>query len=327
MTTPPPLQPDTFKDQTVGLTIFGILTVIGGVLAALFLVLTTLTALMPARGGAPQQSFQSLIPAFAMYGIASIALTWLGIGSIMKRRWSRTLLMIGSWSGLITGAFATVFMALSFNSLRENIAVSMPKGDPAAVQVILIIMFATMAVIYLIIPGIWAAFYTRRHVKLTCEYYDDVPRWTDRCPPPVLAFALWLGVCAVSFGMMAAANMAIIPFFGTFLHGGIGIAASAFLMLICLYAARKAYLQDIQGWWMALAGIILFSVSSIITYSRHELSEIYRYMNLSPEQLAAVEKFTFSQGGYMYLTILGWVVPALAYLFWIRKHFRPRIEA
>ncbi len=47
---------------------------------------------------------------------------------------------------------------------------------------------AIVAAIVLIgAPIVWIIFYSRRDVRLTCEWRNPKPSWTDACPLPVLA--------------------------------------------------------------------------------------------------------------------------------------------
>lgn len=323
MTMNPPLMPETFKDRRVGLVIFGILTILIGVICVLMILLLGFSIFLPARPGTPTPTIQTLLPAMAVYALGAVSSIWLGVGSILKRRWARALLLISSWSGLVVGLIALVFIGLSLPEIRKTMQASMPPDASPALQLIpLIVMGVMMFVIYILLPGTWLLFYRSRNVKATCDYYDPVIRWTDQCPLPVLALVLWLGFTVASFLIMTFGNLVVLPFFGTFLYGAPGIAASAVLAFICAYAMRKVYLLDVRGWWIVVAAVVLFAISALITYSRHDLMEVYRLLNLPPEQLAEVKKFNFLQGNLLYLSVILWVVPALAYLFYIKRFFK-----
>lgn len=314
--------PETFKDRRTGLVIFGITTILIGVICALMVLFLGLSLFLPTRPGTPPPTIQTLLPVMPIYALGAVACVWLGVGSILKRRWARALLLIGSWSGLLVGLIALVFIGLSLPEIHKSMQDAMPTASPATQMIPLIIMGVVVLVIYVVLPSTWLLFYRSRNVKATCDYYDPVPRWTDRCPLPVLALVLWLAVTVASFFIMAFSNLTVLPFFGMFLYGTPAIAASAVLAFVYAYAMRRAYLLDIRGWWIMVVGITLFAISALITYSRNDLMEVYRMLNFPPEQLAQMEKFNFLQGNLLYLSVVLWVVPALAYLFYIKKFFK-----
>ena len=97
----PTMLPD-YKDRSTGLTIFGILTLLLGCLCGLFVPLILLGQVMAAKvPNAPAPNLLTILPGIVLYGVLAVALTWLGIGSIMKRRWARALLLIFSWTWLV----------------------------------------------------------------------------------------------------------------------------------------------------------------------------------------------------------------------------------
>lgn len=104
--------PVPYKDRSTGLIIFGILTILLGALAGLMVLLMLLGQAMTPRTENGQPPFSQILFVVALYGALAIALIWLGIGSIMARRWARALLLIFSWSWLIMGIFVLILMAI-----------------------------------------------------------------------------------------------------------------------------------------------------------------------------------------------------------------------
>src|SRR5258708_5911886 len=86
-----------YKDRSVGLTIFGSLTILMGCLAALMI----LFMMIGMAAATPTQNISTpastMLPVTFVYGTLAVSLVWLGIGSIMARRWARALLLIWSW--------------------------------------------------------------------------------------------------------------------------------------------------------------------------------------------------------------------------------------
>lgn len=321
MNTIPPMVPETFKDRRTGLVVFGILTILLGAVCALLVPLMAFAAFLPARPGAPAQSIHTVIPGMALYAALAIAFIWLGIGSILKRRWARALLLIGSWSWLVIGILALVFIGISAPDIWKNLQASM-KDVPAAAQwVPLIIMGIMFSVIYVILPGVWVLFYRSRHVKATCDFYDGTVRWTDGCPLPVLGVVVWLDFSVLCSLIVVAAGPAVLPFFGIFLLGVSAKVLFVFMALVCAYVGWLIYRLDLRGWWILVAMVSLFTVSALVTYSRHDVMDMYRLMDFPPEQIAQMEQYNFLKGNTLYLSVLLWVVPAGAYLYYIRRFF------
>src|SRR5438105_3688338 len=236
--------PTDFKDRKTGLVIFGILTLLLGGLCALFVPLMFFGQAMAAKAGAPQNN-QAIIPAIVIYGILAIVLVWLGIGSIMRRRWARALLLIFAWGWLIVGVIAMTVMAFVLPQIMESAGSVSSNGQPqlpaAAKSLMVVIPMVIMAVIYVILPCAWVLFYRSSHVKATCEAYDPNVRWTDRCPLPVLAVSLWLASCAPMMLVMAIIYKGILPVFGTFVVGPMGSALYVLLAILWSYCAWALY--------------------------------------------------------------------------------------
>ena len=100
-----------FKDRKAGLVIFGILTVMMGVVCALFVPLAIFAQTVSAKPTGAPPNYHVIVPAIVTYGGLAVILIWLGIGSIKSRRWARALLLIFSWSWLIVGVLSFVVVA------------------------------------------------------------------------------------------------------------------------------------------------------------------------------------------------------------------------
>src|SRR2546423_12501878 len=94
--------PNGFRDRKAGLVVFGILTALMGCLCALLVPVMFFGQAMAATKGAGM-GVHTMLPAAVMYGVIATIFIWLGIGSIMARRWARALLLILAWSWLIIG--------------------------------------------------------------------------------------------------------------------------------------------------------------------------------------------------------------------------------
>jgi hypothetical protein len=314
-----PAQP--FKNRKAGLVIFGIFTIIGGGTCALFAFLAAVAPILAAHSPNPPPVRPNVLPAVLMYGALAVAFVWLGIGSIMVRRWARALLAVLSWTFFVFGVCGLVFFAMMAPKFKQTLAAAQPPNQPPlpdSVQTgMLIGMFCFFGLVGIVGPLIWALFYSGRNVKATCEVLDAAPRWTDRCPLPVLGISLWLLFSAVTMVGMAA-FYPIAPFFGMLTTGAAARAYHLILGIIWLYAAWALYRLDIRGWWIALTLMILSVISAVITFSRHDITEIYKLLGYPAEQIAIVQKMGMTNWITPWSTVIC-SVPVIIYLLYIRK--------
>jgi hypothetical protein len=325
MNAEPLSSPLAFKDRKTGLVIFGILTLLMGVGCAFFVPLVIVGQTMSPKSPDTSRAIAVILPVVGVYGSLAVALVWLGIGSIKTRRWARALLLIFSWSWLITGVISLVVMAMLVPQFLQAIESAQPRGQAGLSQatksVIILIPALMMLIILLILPLIWVLFYGSKHVKATCLARDGVIRWTDRCPLPVLAVTLWLGFGGLMMAIMPFAYHGVFPFFGQFVAGPIGMILYFGFALLWGYCAYALYKLDLRGWWLIVAGLCIFSLSSVLTYAHHDIFELYRLMGYPEEQIAQIQKFNFFKGGMMIWGSLIYTVPFLIYLIYIRKFF------
>ena len=313
-----------FQDRKTGLVIFGILTVLMGGLTGLFVPFMMWGQAMAAKAGTPQNA-GLMAPVIVIYGGLAIVLVWLGIGSMMARRWARALLLIFSWSWLIMGVASMGMMALMLPHIMQATNAGRAPGQPAlpasANALIMVIPMIIMGVMFILIPGAWILFYRSRNVKATCEARNPVLRWTDRCPLPVIAACLWLAFSSVMMLLSAVSYKGVLPVFGTFIVGPLGMALYVLLAWIWGYAAWAFYKLDRRGWWLIVASFTLFAISAFITYSRHDVSEIFTLMGYPKEQLVQMNATGLFQGRTMaWFSLIG-MAPFLGYLLYVRRFF------
>src|SRR5579863_3679299 len=126
-----PSSPVPYKDRSAGLTVFGILTILLGCFAGLMVLMVFLQTVVVGSPPGSQVNFSIMVPSLTIYGVMAVALVWLGIGSIMARRWARALLLIFSWSWLLVGVVAIVSLAFILPRIIDTINANGPAGQPA----------------------------------------------------------------------------------------------------------------------------------------------------------------------------------------------------
>ena len=329
--TPPiaPLESTTvaaYKDRSTGLVVFGILTMLLGCLAGMLVPLMLVGQSFSARATQVPPNFAAILPAACVYGVLAVALVWLGIGSIQARRWARALLLIFSWSWLVMGIFVLIGMAFVLPKVLGNLpstgTANQPALPPGAMGVVMVVTFLIWGVFFVLLPSAWTFFYNSRHVKATCEARDAVARWTDACPLPVLGLCLWLMFSVPMMLMLPLAGHGVMPFFGVFLAGVPGTLLCLAIAALWSYGAWMIYHLKSQGWWLVFVALIVFIVSSVVTFARHDVLEMYQLMGYPQAQIDQIQKTGLLQGNG-----LGWlmtfsVLPLLGYFVFVKKYFR-----
>ena len=221
-----------YKDRTVGLIAFGILTILLGICSGGLLLLT-----LVGQAFVPQDQrvdTGTLLPAFGMYGGLGIALIVLGHRLVLRPplgpRAAVDLFVVVAGPGRLRDGGHGHHHA---DGHCEHARAALPASDHAAAPtgvalgVILGIMFAMLGFFGILLPGIWVFFYMSPHVKATCETRDPAPSWTDRCPLPVLGLSLWMWFCVPMMLLMPFSGHLVLPLFGMLIYGTPGIPRSA----------------------------------------------------------------------------------------------------
>jgi hypothetical protein len=323
-----PVEPtvSSYKDRSTGLVVFGILTLLLGVLCGLLVPLMIFSQMVAARSAQGTANPASILPIVAVYGVMAVALIWLGIGSIKARRWARALLLIFSWSWLVMGVFMLVGMMFIMPKVLANApsagtAQQQHALPPGAMTAVMVFMFLFFGVFFVLVPAIWVFFYNSRHVQATCEARDGVTRWTDVCPLPVLGLCVWLMLSVPMMLLMPLAGHGVMPFFGIFLTG---MAGSLFCLLVAAvwaYAAWLMYHLKPLGWWLIMVAMVVFMASSLLTFARHDILEMYQLMGYPQAQIDQIQKVGLLTGNRMSWLMGLSALPFLIYVVFVKKYF------
>lgn len=312
-----------FKDRKTGLVLFGILQIIFGAFCALNLLLMifSMIALKAlGTGSVLPISFGQMILVVLLYLILAVWFIWMGIGSILARRWARGLILLFSWLWLITGVTGFILMLFIMPDMYGPMA--MGRGIPQeTVIVVQYIMTGFIAVIFVLIPGVFVLFYGSKHVKATCELRDPHVRWTDKRPLPVLALSSLFGAMALSMPFLAWYRWTV-PFFGFIVSGITGALITFVYILLFAYVAWGTYQLRGTAWWCGVLLTIASAVSVGITFSRVSLMDFYERMNIPTYSLEIMREF----GIFQDFTVL-WVfwgiafIGFLGFLLYTKKYF------
>ncbi len=323
-----PPAPD-YKDRSGGLVAFGVLTILLGALSGMLVPFMLLGQFVNAQNpNVPATNLTMLLPALLVYGGLAVALIWLGIGSIKARRWARALLLIFAWGWLVMGVIMLVVMVVLFPTLMANINSNMPAGQPGlppgAMVAAMVTACLVLGFMFILVPAVWVFFYGSRHVKATCEARDPAPGWTDACPLPVLAMSLWLWFGVPMMVLMPVACHGVAPFFGSLITGAWGSLVYLSMAAVWGWGGWRLYRLDVRAWWVLLAAMVLYSVSSVLTYTHHDVFEMYRLMGFPEAQIEQIRKIGLFNGNGMTWMIVCSMAPFLGYLLFVKRYLKAK---
>jgi len=312
MTTP--AAPD-YRDRGTGLVVFGVAEILLGVLFALAIPLM-LFAQMAAPHGPDSPPRPQIFSALTVYAVSAVALVWLGIGSILARRWARAILLSLSGAALCAGALGLVTLAIIMPRLFDAIAHSGQRPLPPGALLLMKVVAMTFMSLYILVPLSIFLFYRSPHVKRTCEVRDPVERWTDRCPLPVLALCLLMAFGGIiMLGLLGSFRG--FPVFGIFVPGASGHLLVILFAGLFFYLARGLYRLQIGAWWAALGLMILSAISNLVTFWGPNLGDTYAKMGLDQRSAAMAGQMSGAFHWLLPLSILPWVV----WLLCVRRYF------
>ena len=243
-TAQPPIAPDD-ADRSTRLMVAGMLACLCGLFAVMMAALTILRSTVShPRGHATNPPVD--IKSTVFFLLAAVAFVWLGIGLAKARRWAWTLTVVLSWMWLIFGAlgFATVMFFMS--QMKDEAVVQHGEAKVAssgAMTAAMIGVGVFGACIAVLMPVVFLMLCHSKSVRATCWKRNPKPRWTDRCPMPVLALTIFLASSIWSMlGLMAYKR---IPMFGMLVSGASGAALIVVIVLVLGWLAWGTYrLQD-----------------------------------------------------------------------------------
>ena len=311
-----------FNDRKGLLVFFGIVKLFFGAVSFLFFILIFISIIFLQNApveGARQYSAGSALPGALMYLALAVILIILGIGSIKKTKWARSLTLLLSWMVFIVGIVCTIFMAFFINDIYYNANPAF-SDNPALLFFIKVFMFVFYIVFLIIIPGIFILVYKSSNVIRTVQKYDTKERWTDRCPLPLLALCLFLLYGSILPLFMILAGF-VIPFFGTFITGLPAAVLLCINSVICIYLAIQVYKVNIQAWYYSVCLYVFWMVSVFITRIFHDYIEIYKLMDIPSAQLRTIENMGFLKTNKIFILSIMSTLLFLLFLFYTKKFF------
>lgn len=316
-----------FKDRKAGLAIFGIFHIIIGAFCVLFMLFTIVGAMALRSLGESTISAMSvgqMILVVSLYLLLAVWFVWMGIGSILARKWARALILITSWLWLICGLIGFICILLFMPDIYGPLATG--EEIPREVAVIVqSIVTAILAFILIVIPGAFVLFYSSRHVKATCEQRDRQVRWIEKAPLPVITLSSILGCMAISMPLMGLYRWTI-PFFGEVLSGIPGAVIVLIYAVLFAYAAWGTYKLQLKAWWCGFLLTIASDLSMGITFSRVNLGEFYEKMGVPRERLEIIQGLDMFHDPRVVLLWGLVIIGFLGFMIYTKRYFKASVR-
>jgi hypothetical protein len=312
-----------FKDRKTGLVIFGIFHIIIGAFCALFMLFTIVGAMalrnLGGSTGAVMSVGQMILFVF-LYLLLVVWFVWMGIGSILARKWARTSILITSWLWLIGGLIGFIAILLFMPAIFSFLAAGEEIPGEAAV-IVQSMVTALWLFMFIAIPGAFVLFYSSRHVKATCEQKDPRRRWTDKAPLPVITLSSILGCMAISMPLMGFYRWTS-HFFGVVVSGIPGAVIVLVYAVLFAYAAWGTYKLQVKAWWCGFLSTVALDVSMVITYSRVNLGEFYEKMGVPQERLEIMQRLDLFHDPRVVLLWGLVIIGFLGFMIYTKRYFK-----
>jgi len=319
----------SYRDQSTGLMVFGVLQILLGLCVCLMIPLMALGMFMslatPGVHARPMQFFSGV----ATYGFMAASLIVLGIGSMRMLRWARALTVVAAWYWLVTGALVTVLLTAMLpvvttavmSQTQKNSGAPAPQISTGMMAVVLTIMIVVMAFFLVLVPLALVIFYSRRDVAETCRHRDPVERWTDRAPLPVLGASVVFLTRAL-YMLSVGISMPMFPLFGRYLSGIAGSAGFLLFASIDICLAVGIFRLRNWAWWLAVSTLLIRLISMGVTFARADLMQAYSKLGWSDQQVRQLSANPMLRGhAVLWWSLLSMVI-FFGYVLWLKRYFR-----
>ena len=304
-----------FKDRTAGLIVFGGVEIMLGVLFALFVPLVVFANMTPPPADLLAE-LRTMLPDISFYAMAAVFFVWIGIGSILARRWARAVMLVCSWMWLIFGTIGTIGTIW----LLPGMFAHMPPGQqlPPGVMLLMLIFIGCM---WVFLPLAFVLFYRSKHVWATCQFKDPRVRWTDACPLQVLALVILCANGLLSMVWLPLNNFTV-PCFGVVVDGAVGASVALSIVLLHIYLIWGIYHRKVAAWWTSALYVVLLSVSGMLSMARADLVELSQWMDIPADELDMFEQMGMVEmANSLWWLWIPWAVAFLGYLVYVKRYF------
>jgi len=315
------MNPETFRDRSTGLVIFGIAEIAIGVFCALLIPLALVATLASeALGAAAAPELSTLIPSLVVYGLMALAFIWIGVGSIRARRWARAVMLSLAWLWLITGVLSMIAFWLLVPSWSGLAGFADLPSETMVMVMLTTSLF--LGFVYVLLPLAFVLFYRSEHVAATCQARDPGPSWVDGCPSQIVTLVLIYTISAASVQIVPAYDFAF-PFFGVILDGWIGAAAWLVVLALLVVLLVGTVRRDPRAWTLAMAASLAAAVSSTVHVAVVPIASWFDRVAMTADERGMMAAFAQPSAAVMALLSLAVWGSWIGYLLAVRRWFRP----
>jgi hypothetical protein len=284
----------------------------------------------------PHEELAHLPPSRIMVAIVyagfGLGAAWLGLGCILTRRWAWKLALSAGWFwvlSVVTGVISSAFILPRYIEVFTNLSrVSLPRGSGApspmpvdAIYRIVLILLGLIGTMLVLAPGIALIIvFGLKSTRVTCEFRDPKPRWTDAVPIPVLV--LWLHLLTTAFALIAVAPgyWGLVPI-AVAVNPLVSVPVWTSLVTAMVVASRDVAALRMRGWWLSLVIVISFGATGAFITQHLDPTVAYQNVSIPEEQKQKLIQVSTK--------LSSWVTPAVSsvliacYVFWLRRFFEP----
>ncbi|RLE19504.1 MAG: hypothetical protein DRJ50_12140, partial [Actinobacteria bacterium] len=171
-------------------------------------------------------------------------------------------------------------------------------------------------------PTVMVLFYGNRHVRATCEARDPKSRWTDRCPPQVLALSFLFLFLGISMLSTSTYNFTM-PFFGQIVAGGVGALVALSITVLALWTAWGLFKLRMTAWWTGLIVATGLTVNGVVTMLRGSMMDYYEQLGFPQEQMDLFRAMNMELDSTIIVYMGVWILGLLGYMIYTRRYMRP----
>ena len=308
---------DEYQDRKAGLVFFGIVSILIGVVLAALLPVMPMAVTEHGYRNSIKTVDMGLFCVSAMPQVMlALCFVWMGVGSILARRWARALILVLAWWWLAAGMLVMGYwLAFGSAAMTQSLQAAASMGS-------LVITLTTVFIgfIFLIVPCVFILFYRSLHVLATCAARDTMMHWTDTCPVQVLGLivpfafaATWMPMLLVSDCTFPCGSKVL-----TGVHGGACIALVFVLLILIPIGLHR---MSKVAWWAAL-GLTAFLGASWMSFASNAVVlRVYEYFGISNQEMQIARQPIVIEGTPLLILILVPVLVLIVYVIRIRRHF------
>ncbi len=127
-------------------------------------------------------------------------------------------------------------------------------------------------------------------------------------------------VCYAGMALFAIPQ-AILPVFGTVLHGAPAMVLQIVFVAIAIVLARFTFQCRMAGWWGTAGLVVLLAIAYAMTSLRSDQGEMYRAAGFNAQQLEVMNQLHSSHPfGFLAIQATSAVL-MIGYLAYMRKYF------